>query len=422
MKILFTFENMLPSAEADAEVFMTTAGYLAPLASQSCLHIPVSSSPNGAAAMPAGLPVVRAYAPAGPAVLRHFCCGLTMVLRKEFRQADLVYTRNLWIAWLALRFGQRVVFDHYRPWPDQIPPLQLWIRAMVCNGRFLVNICHSEYTRSKYLEIGAPPGKLICIRNGFEPKRLEPALPIEAAKAKIGVPTGRKSVVYTGRINHKKGLALLIEAAKQLPEILFLLVGSNGEGSIETLTDAVANIRMVPWQTPETLAPYLFAADVLVIPPSTQPLAEFGSTVLPLKLFLYMASGRPILAGATPDVGEVLRHDENAYLCRPDCPDALVAGLKTLLGDSELAARLAATALAHSRDLTWDARARKIAASVAERLQSEPAACHGRRRGQFGPWMRQSGRWLVHLIRRRSVILPPDGMLSVERPAAAKGA
>ncbi len=49
----------------------------------------------------------------------------------------------------------------------------------------------------------------------------------EVAKQHIGVEGGKKTVVYTGRINHKKGLELAIEAAKRLPDHLFILVGGS---------------------------------------------------------------------------------------------------------------------------------------------------------------------------------------------------
>ena len=409
MKILFTFENPLPSREADAEVFVTTAKYLAPLTARSWLHVPMSpAGSRDAIPDPAGVPLLRARAPLRPAVLRHLCCGLTMVCRRAFRQADLVYTRNLWVAWLAVRFGQNVAFDHYRPWPAQIPPLQPWIYRLMCSRRFLVNICHSDYTKGKYLDLGIPLEKLRCIHNGFEPRRLQAPVPMATAKRGIGVSADQKTVVYTGRVNHKKGLAMVIEAAKKLPDILFILVGSSEEGPIETMARTVANVRLVPWQPPEALGQYVFAADVLLIPPSWQPLAEFGSTVLPLKLFFYLASGRPILAGDTPDVREVLRHGENALLCRPDCLDELVAGITTLTSDAKLAARLAATSLADSRDFTWDVRANKIADLLASRLRSAPTARGAWSRPQFLAWMHQSWHWLVHLVRKRSWVLPPD--------------
>jgi glycosyltransferase involved in cell wall biosynthesis len=408
LKILFTFENPLPNAQADAEVFVTTGRHLAAFTSRAWLHVPASDEANcAAAAALAGMPVVRALAPLRPAALRHFCCGLTFPFRREFRQADLVYTRNLWVAWIALLFGQRVVFDHYRPWPDQIPPLRPWIRWIFCHRRFLGSISHSEYTRGKYLELQIPAEKLHCVHNGFDPQRLGAHIPLDVSKQQIGVEGNIKTVVYTGRINHKKGLELVLEAAKRLPDHLFILVGASGSSAIETAARGIGNVRIVPWQQPDGLARYIFAADVLLIPPSVKPLAEFGSTVIPLKLYLYMGSGRPILAGNTPDVREILEDGRNALLSRPDCVDDLIAGIVALTDDESLARRVGAASLADSHHFTWGARAGKIAAILASRLASAPTACAPWGRAQFRAWIRQSLRWAIHLIRTRSWILPP---------------
>ena len=184
LKILFTFENPLPNTQADAEVFVATARHLAAFASRAWLHVPASDEANRAAAAAlAGMPVARARAPLRPAVLRHLCCGLTLPFQQEFREADLVYTRNLWISWIALLFGQRVMFDHYRPWPDQIPPLRPWIRRIFCHRRFLGSISHSEYTRGKYLELQIPAEKLHCVHTGFDPQRLGAHVPSEVVEA-----------------------------------------------------------------------------------------------------------------------------------------------------------------------------------------------------------------------------------------------
>ena len=218
-------------------------------------------------------------------------------------------------------------------------------------------------------------------------------------------------MVYTGRVNHKKGLELVIEAAKQLPHLTFLFVGSYGEGPVEKQAQSVPNIRIIPWQTEETLGQYIFAADVLLIPPSLQPLAKFGSTVLPLKLFFYLGSGRPILAGNTPDVAEVLKHDETALLCRPDSLEALVAGLTALTSDDTLANRLAEGARTDSQNYTWSARAQKIAATVDGWRQAAGVSKPGSwGKTQSETWARQSQRWFLHFARTRSWILPPDAV------------
>lgn len=416
MKVLFAFENPLPSPQADAEVFLATARHLAPLLSRCWLHVPLPAEAAPEIAALSGMAVVRARAPLRSAALRHLCCGLTLPLRREFREADLVYTRNLWVAWMALLCGQRVAFDHYRPWPAQIPPLQFLIHRLLGHRRFLVNICHSDYTRERYRRIGVAEDRLRCVRNGFEPSRLQFPVAAEDAKRQLDLDPARRTVVYTGRLNHKKGLALVVEAARRLPDHLFLLVGSQGDGPLEAMARDVANIRIVGWQPPETLGRYIFAADVLLIPPSWKPLAEFGSTVLPLKLFLYLASGRPILAGDTPDIREVLRHNGNALLCAPDDPDALAAGLAALARDPARAARLAAAARHDSRTLTWNARAHTIADLLAARLsEARHAPPQARRTGwshaQYAAWMRQSWRWLAHLVRARSWVLPPGRLL-----------
>jgi glycosyltransferase involved in cell wall biosynthesis len=409
MKILFAFENTLPSAEADAEVFLATAEALVPFTSQAWLHVPVPDAASLAAARRvSGVTILPAWAPGRPAALRHLLCGLTIVCRSAFRETDLVYTRNLWVAWMSLMFGQRVVFDHYRPWPDQIPPLQRWLYGLFSHSRLLVNICHSDYTRQAYLRLGIDEAKLRRVLNGFEPQRLSaPVLPA-AAKSGLGLDPVRKSVVYTGRVNHKKGLALVVRAAKALPHLQFLLVGSKGEGPIETMARDVPNVRMVPFQPAEALVQYVYAADVLLIPPSLEPLAQFGSTVLPLKLFFYLGAGRPILAGDTPDVREVLRHGQNAWLCQPDKVEALVAGLIRLTEDSALAERLATAAQNDSSVLTWAARAARISVILIERLQVPRTAPARWDREQSLRWRRLSWRWLHHLRRSRFWVLPPD--------------
>jgi len=407
MRLLFTFENPLPSKEADAEVFTNTARCIGARLTDPALHVPADRQGEAAARQLTGMRVVRAWAPLRPAALRHFCCGLTIAFRSACRRADVVYTRNLWVAWMAVTFGNKVVFDHYRPWPAQIPPLQPLLYWLFCHRRLLANICHSEYTRRKYLALGVPAEKMFCVHNGFEPGRF--ATPVETASAKsaLGIAASQKTAVYTGRINHKKGLGLVLEAAKALPDILFILVGSYGEGIIEKQAQAFPNIRIVEWQTPETLGRYIHAADVLLIPPSLEPLAEFGSTVLPLKLFFYLGSGRPILAGATPDIAEVLQHERNAWLCPPDDLHAMIAGLRRLTNDPELSSRLAAAAQIDSKALTWEARAEKITAIIESRFRSGETEKGKWGRLQFNHWIRESGRWFAHIIRKRSLFLPP---------------
>jgi glycosyltransferase involved in cell wall biosynthesis len=105
---------------------------------------------------------------------------------------------------------------------------------------------------------------------------------------------------------------------------------------------------------------YLYAADALIIPPAAAPMQSFGKTVLPFKLFPYLAAGRPIIAPDQADMRELLRSNENGLLVPPDAPEQNAAATRALFSDEKTMEKMAANAAETSRSLTWDARAQKF--------------------------------------------------------------
>jgi glycosyltransferase involved in cell wall biosynthesis len=122
-----------------------------------------------------------------------------------------------------------------------------------------------------------------------------------------------------------------------------------------------ANLLVVPRVSVRDVAQYLCAADCLVVPPTSEPLMRYRRTVLPMKVFSYMAAGRPIVAPNLPDLREVLTNDETALLVPPDDTNAAAAAIRALMQDSARADHIGAAARQASRRFTWEARARKIA-------------------------------------------------------------
>ncbi|MCX6026213.1 MAG: glycosyltransferase, partial [Chloroflexi bacterium] len=107
---------------------------------------------------------------------------------------------------------------------------------------------------------------------------------------------------------------------------------------------------------------YLWAADVLVMPYTSQtPTVRYMS---PLKMFEYMAAGRPIVATDFPVVREVLRDGETAVLVEPDSAQALREGILELLRDTTRSKSLALRCLEQVREYSWARRARRILSAV----------------------------------------------------------
>ena len=82
-----------------------------------------------------------------------------------------------------------------------------------------------------------------------------------------------------------------------------------------------------------------------------------------------MASGRAILAPATPDIQELLVDRKNALLAEPDKVEKTAALLKELYEKPALLQALGAAARKSGEELTWDARAQKFLSWITKNPQ-----------------------------------------------------
>ena len=179
----------------------------------------------------------------------------------------------------------------------------------------------------------------------------------------LGLPADKKIALYTGHFYGWKGADVLAAAAAHLPEdVLCVLVGGVDEDYERMVREygSRENIRIVLFQPPQMMPQYLAAADVVVLPNRSGE--RISSTYTsPLKLFEYMASGRPIVASDLPSIREVL-DERTAVLVHPDDPSALAAGIREVLADPMRAAALAEAASEKVRHYTWKKRAEGILA------------------------------------------------------------
>jgi len=161
-------------------------------------------------------------------------------------------------------------------------------------------------------------------------------------------------VVYAGTFEPYQGLPLLLEAVPlvcaAVPTALFVLVGGEGEQARSIRREVAerglgAAIRVLDRQPREQMPAYLAMADVLVSP------RGYGDN-LPLKIFGYLAAGRPIVATDLPAHRAVL--DETRAVLTERSPGAFARGIVDLLTHPDQAARLAAAASSYgAQQLGW---------------------------------------------------------------------
>lgn len=111
-------------------------------------------------------------------------------------------------------------------------------------------ICCSHFMKTKLDTNPVLAGKTVALHNFAEP--------VEQKK------TQKKDyVLYFGRYSQEKGVATLVQVAKQLPEIPFIFAGS---GPLEQLLEGVSNIQNVGFQTGSALETLIREARFTVYP------------------------------------------------------------------------------------------------------------------------------------------------------------
>ena len=208
-----------------------------------------------------------------------------------------------------------------------------------------------------------PRDRIAVIPDGVRPP--SPAV-VQAPGREFGEASAAPFTIgYAGHLYPWKGVDLVIEAVTALPDTRGLIVGGHErEPDLARLQqmardlDCASRVTFTGPVPPPAVAARLREADVLVLP--NRPSAISTDFTSPLKLFEYMASGRPIVASDLPSFREILRDGENALLVEAGNPQALVAAIARIQKDPELGARLARQAASDAGDYTWARRAERL--------------------------------------------------------------
>jgi glycosyltransferase involved in cell wall biosynthesis len=241
--------------------------------------------------------------------------------------------------------------------------------AALRRSRLAITVCRSLTEMVAERAPGLPVAQIEdCPPEGAD---LPPDPARVAALRREWNPNGAPLAVYTGNLASYQGIDLLFDAlpalAARLPAARLLIVGGAAE-EIEAGRSALAArgldhlVRFAGRQPPERMAEFMALADALVSP-------RRGGDNTPLKIYAYMASGRPIVATDGLTHTQVL-DDRSAVLCAPTAA-ALAAALAEVLGDpASYRERAAAAGRRAARDYSRDAFARKLLAAYDEVLSS----------------------------------------------------
>lgn len=233
--------------------------------------------------------------------------------------------------WLVSKLRRLpLMFDVCDIWPDCAvavgmlkPSLTLrlaqWLEKKVYDASCRIGVVTRGFTENLAAK-GIPREKVRLLPDWVMPELYDPAV-IDRHAARVQYDLDSHFVVsFLGNFGLLMGLETILDTARIVqqrdPGILFLFVGKGAalpmmEQKIKD--DQLNNVRIIPYRPREEVPALLQASDVLIV---TYMKNELTMITVPSKIYEYLSIARPIVAGVSGVIGDILV-DANAALISP---------------------------------------------------------------------------------------------------------
>ena len=184
-----------------------------------------------------------------------------------------------------------------------------------------------------------------ALSNGIDLSRFSAGKAKDEIYKKYNLPKNNPFALYVGRVDPEKSIEVLMEAftqvADQVPEAHLVIVG---DGTAKPKLEKMAikaglenRVHFTGRVVGDDLPQIYRSAKLFAITSKTETQS--------IVLLEAMATGLPCVAVRAGAIPELVKSEENGYLCEADDVNAVANGLKTILTNAEKAKKMSASSL-----------------------------------------------------------------------------
>ena len=253
-------------------------------------------------------------------------------------------------AWLHLQdFEVDAAFESgllHWPW---VRRAAIWVERWIMRQFDRVSTISPRMITRLYSK-GVALERSILFPNWVDADAIHPLDGPNSFRTQLGIADDVTVALYSGNMGEKQGLETVLEAARRLAEMPSLCFVLCGEGAsrkrLESAYGDLSNVRWLPLQPSARLNELLNLADIHLLPQR----ADMADLVMPSKLTGMLASGRPVVATASPgtQVAEVV--SQCGIVVPPGDDYALGSAIQSLTRDSAERHRMGASARKYAID------------------------------------------------------------------------
>lgn len=291
-------------------------------------------------------------------------------------QADVYHAHdlnNLELAYQAARqHNARLVYDSHELFPDVA---NRWVRlrrkAWMRTERRLMRHCDLTITVNEFIadilaERNGVPPPLVVLNCPDPPLSFDISHKYNLIRDSLGLPAGRKVVLYHGYLWEGRGLENLVRSAKLLREDTYVVITGYGPYE-EVLRRMVADERVgkrvyiLPAVPYRDLVPYCASADVGIVPIQNVGLNYYYSS--PNRLFDFIQAGVPIVANDLPYLRKIVAGEGLGIVSTLETPEQYAQAINKVLSQPDGGEQFRANLRRVAPQFTWEIQARKLVAA-----------------------------------------------------------
>jgi glycosyltransferase involved in cell wall biosynthesis len=224
-------------------------------------------------------------------------------------------------------------------------------------------ICASSFTRRTLVENGVDERKIHVIPYGVDLDRFSPGL--RGPRDGASPATRRLRLLFTGRINQRKGIKYLLEALRLLKtRQIEVQVCGRVVDDLRLFKPFEDQVKITPSVSHAELVEAYRAADLFVLPSVAE---GFGQVLLES-----LACGLPVLSTTRTAAPDLIREAEQGFVVAPGDAAALAERIEWALANRARLTEMRAEARTRAEQFTWERFRTHFAAVVRQCMSAEP--------------------------------------------------
>lgn len=221
-----------------------------------------------------------------------------------------------------------------------------------CYPKVLLHFAKKIITPNKLLIPEFAREKVVELQWGANTDIFRPDIDSENIKIKHNL-KDKKVIIHVGSSMDWHGINDIIKSASlisfEYPDIVFVIVGGGDITAYKTkvkesnLEDKFVFTGYINYKE---IPSYLSAADIALAPYTSELNKESNRALFasPLKIFEYMASGKPLITTTIANLNNLVKNEENGIVIPADSPENIVSAIDKLLKNPYLRKKLGTNA------------------------------------------------------------------------------